>query len=69
MIQKVENNGLTVTEVEYAVRNANRREFSRTSHQPVYIVRTPSGQLVCVPFEEVDAVVLAPVTAFVIRSK
>jgi hypothetical protein len=63
-IEKVEDNGLTVEEVEYAVRNAYRREESRNSPRDVFLGFTPSGERICVPFDEVDAVVIAPVTAF-----
>ena len=63
-IQKVQDNGLTVQEVEYAVRNAARRDISRSSHRPLYFGRTPSGERICVPFDEIEAVVIAPVTAF-----
>lgn len=63
-IQKVQDNGLTVPEVEYAVRNSTRRDLSESSHRPLYIGWTPSGERICVPFEEIDAVVISPVTAF-----
>jgi uncharacterized DUF497 family protein len=63
-IEKVEDNGLTIQDVEYAVCNAFIREKSRNSDREVFIGDTPSGERICVPFDEVDAVVIAPVTAY-----
>jgi uncharacterized DUF497 family protein len=63
-IEKIEDNGLEIAEIEYAVRHSLRRESSRGSDREVFIGRTPSGELICVPFEEIDSVVIAPITAF-----
>jgi uncharacterized DUF497 family protein len=66
-IQKISDNGLTVAEVEYVVLNAREQVESRSSGRNMYIGLTPSGDLIAVPFEELDAVLIQVVTAFKIR--
>jgi hypothetical protein len=63
-IQKVEDNGLTIEEVEYAVRNAYDRARSRSSHRRMYFGETPSGDEIAVPYDELDVVLIQVVTAY-----
>ncbi len=63
-IQKVEDNGLTVEEVEYAVLTSHRTDRSRSSGRKMYFGCTPAGEEIAVPFDEFDAVVIQVVTAY-----
>lgn len=65
--QKLLDNGLSVDEVEFAVLNARKRTISESSGRPAYIGETPSGAVLFVAFEVIDAVTISVVTAFTIR--
>lgn len=66
-IQKIEDNGLTVDDVEFAVLRTRYLDKSRSSGRPAYKGRIPSGEWISVAFEFVDAVVISVVTAYHIR--
>jgi hypothetical protein len=63
-IEKIEDNGLTVEEVEYSVLNAHESTKSNRSGQPAYIGELVDGRGVFVVYEKIDATKIAVVTAF-----
>lgn len=64
-LQKIEDNGLTVADVEHAVLcSSGPAEVSRSSGRLTYSGPTISGETVFVVFEELDAVQIMVITAF-----
>jgi uncharacterized DUF497 family protein len=68
-IRKIEDNGLTVRDVEYAVLRAKGLVASRSSGRPACKGRTPDGALIFVTFEIIDSVLISVVTAYRIDRK
>jgi hypothetical protein len=67
-LRKIEEHDLTKADVEYAVLKTRQRAVpSRSSGNPAYFGRTPSGDLIFVVFEYIDAVQILIVTAFPIE--
>lgn len=64
-IEKIAQHGLTADDVEFVVLNAKRPPLaSKSTGDPAYRGRTPSGELVFVVFEYIDAVQISVVTAY-----
>jgi len=64
-IEKVTDNGLDVSDVEYVVLNATGVPMeSRSSGRPMYTGLTRSNERIAVVFEELDATRILIVTAF-----
>jgi uncharacterized DUF497 family protein len=64
-IDKIDQHGLTVAEVEYAVlRCRGPKQASRDSGLPLYIGRTQDGTQIVVVFEELHATQIVVVTAY-----
>jgi uncharacterized DUF497 family protein len=68
-LEKIAEHGLTVADVEYAVLKTRRSpRASRSSRLPTYTGRTPSGELILVVFERVDATQIMVITAYPIEN-
>lgn len=63
-VEKVERNGLSLSEVEQAVIGANAAETSRSSGRKLYRGEIDPGDIIIVVFEEIDELTIRVVTAF-----
>ena len=61
---KIEDNGLTVNDVEHAVLNDYGPRVSRSSGRSAYVGPALDGRTVFVVYEPIDAVLIMPITAF-----
>ena len=64
-VQKITDNGLTIPDVEHAVRKAKGpAEISRSSGRMAYSGPNLAGERIFVVFEEIDPVQIMIITAF-----
>jgi len=63
-IAHIEEQGLTVADVEHVLANYDSEGVSRSSGQPCVFGRTPDGTYIIVVFELVDKNTMYPVTAY-----
>jgi uncharacterized DUF497 family protein len=64
-IRKIGEHGLTTRDVEFVVLKTKRAPVvSKSSGDPAYIGRTPSGEMIFVVFQYIDAVQIMVVTAY-----
>jgi hypothetical protein len=67
---KIAEHGLTTADVEHAVLKSRKSpRASRSSGLPTYTGRTPSGELILVVFERLDATQIMVITAYPIESE
>ena len=63
-VQHIAQHGLTPADVQHVLNHPHRRVKSRSSQRPMVFGRTPSGEMIVVVFEEIDASTVYPVTAY-----
>jgi uncharacterized DUF497 family protein len=61
--QKVEDNGLSVEEVEYAVLHSHESTRSNSSGRPAYVGELPDGRGILVIYDEIDELMISVITA------
>jgi len=63
-IDKVNQHGLSVVDVEYVLENPEGSGTSRSSGRPFVVGTTPDGDYIMVIYDMIDEDTLSPVTAF-----
>lgn len=64
--EHIAEHGITPDEVERVVCNPLKKTTSRSSHRPVATGYTSDGRVIFVVYEEIDAITIYPVTAYVV---
>jgi len=59
--------GLSVADVEYVLRNPIGGGVSRSSGRPFAVGETSGGRPVLVVYEEIDAITVYPITAYILE--
>ena len=63
-VQHCAEHGVTPEEVEEVLQNASDADFSRSSGRPVVFGDTITGKHLIVVYEEIDADMVYPITAY-----
>jgi len=66
-VDHIADNGLSVGEVEHVVMNPDQHGKSRTTGRPMLFGYTPTGDYICVVYEEIDDITIYPVTAYILE--
>ena len=63
-VEHVEAHDLTTDDVDFVLENFESTGISRTSGRPCVFGHVPDGRFIVVVFEEIDADIVLPVTAY-----
>ncbi len=66
-VDHIADNGLSIGDVEHVVMHPVKHRKSRSSGRPIVFGYAESGEYVCVIYEEIDAVTIYPVTAYILE--
>jgi hypothetical protein len=67
-VEHIEQHGLTIDDIEYALEYFDRQAVSRSSGRPMVFAWLPDGRRIAVAFDWIDDDTVYPVTAFEVES-
>jgi uncharacterized DUF497 family protein len=63
-VSHIAEHGLTVEDVEHVLENPTREDSSKSTGRPCCFGYTPDGEFIVVVYEQVDAEIIYPITAY-----